>query len=96
MVTDNTHTGDAHNRALVMAIRSELDRQRINGKLVDGKPMTYELVAEKTGMHIRTVNRLLNDQRPFKIGQFVAIANVLGVAPADLMAEAEAAVAKSE
>jgi hypothetical protein len=47
-------------------------------------------------MHIRTVNRLLNDQRPFKIGQFVAIANVLGVAPADLMAEAEAAVAKSE
>jgi transcriptional regulator with XRE-family HTH domain len=55
--------------------------------------MTYEELEAKSGVNMRTLKRLVTGERPFRMGQFFAVASALGLDPAEVMAGIESKVA---
>jgi len=88
MDTMGIEADDAYNRAIVTILRNRKDELR---------PISYEMIAAKAGISVRTVNRLFSNERDFKLGQFIAIARALQMDPGDVVAQAAAVIAeKSE
>lgn len=84
--TEIEKSDDAYNAAIVRIMRHASDDNKI----------TYAVLAEKSGVNIRTVNRLMNNQRPFKMGQFISMAAALGLDPGAVIDQAATDAEKSE
>lgn len=84
MDTTDEAYGDAINAALANLLE--------HAKLDSGE--TYPSLAEKTGISVITLKRLLDNQRPFKLSQYFALTSALGVDAVALVVQAEE-IAKS-
>jgi transcriptional regulator with XRE-family HTH domain len=61
----------------------------------DDLSMTFEELSRKSGVNLRTLNRLLSGERPVRASQLVDIAEALNLAPGKVLDDAIAA-AKSD
>jgi len=80
MDTTTVDPEDAYNTAIARRLSAEKHDQAL----------TFDALAAKSGVNARTLKRLLHDERPFKMGQFIAIAAALGLDPAGVVAAVEA------
>lgn len=61
--------GDPYNAAVVQLLRNQRDRLGIS----------YATIEQRSGLNLRTISRLLNNQSPLTIPQYMALARALEV-----------------
>lgn len=69
MDTRKKEVDDAYNKAVVQLLRNERDRLKL----------TNQVIEERSGINLRTINRLMNNQSPLTIPQYIALAKALEV-----------------
>lgn len=69
MDTRKKEVDDPYNKAVVQLLRNQRDRLKIPNKTIE----------QRSGLNLRTVNRLMNNQSPLKIAQYMALARALEV-----------------
>lgn len=84
--TDKT-TGDLYNAAIAAQLRIL--------KAGIGKSMTFSALEALTGIKLRQLKYLFNDQRSIHMSEYMVILQALGKDPAEAMAEAQAVVEKT-
>ena len=78
MDTNKDETKDAYNSAIAAIMRARKAELRL----------TFEALEKSSGINLRTLKRLVNDERPFVMGNFVKLANALELDPAAVVQSA--------
>lgn len=81
MVTEKREVNDPYNKAVVQLLRNQRDRLKIPNQVIE----------QRSGLNLRTINRLMNNQSPLKIQQYMALARALEVEDVGALWDAAAA-----
>ena len=83
MVTSETEptveTADAYNTAIVKILDARKNELR----------KTFVELETASGINLRTIKRLLKDERPMRMGQFIALVTALELDPSEVVATVE-------
>ena len=87
MGTRQQPVGDEHNSAIAVLFRCR--------KAEIGARMTFQVLADLTGLNLRQLKRLLNDERAMHMSEYVLIVSALGLDPGDALTDALARAKKA-
>lgn len=73
---------DAYNTAVATVLDERREQLRF----------TYTALAKESGINLRTLHRLLHDERPIQMGYFIAIVRALDIDPSQVVAEASSRI----
>lgn len=85
MDTNQAEPTDAYNSAIAAIIRARKAELRL----------TFEALEASSGINLRTLKRLVNDQRPFLMGNFIKLTAALDLDPAEVVQSAASRVEKT-
>lgn len=69
MDTRKKEVDDPYNKAVVQLLRNERDRLKLTNSVIEAR----------SGLNLRTINRLMNNQSPLTIPQYVALTKALQI-----------------